>query len=155
MEVYFPMPLPFSEKRDHPLRIPNEKIISLYNLSELGLILEDTTSNVVYLNQTGGLLCHQRYARGIFVFVENWNKSLLKIIAPYMENVVGLTAKDADFLDAAFADTDNADHISVDRTKLEQSAEAWIFVKINPDAGSDYYSGFSAKAGILTWENSD
>ena len=90
-----------------------------------------------------------------FVFVDDEPPKLYKAIAPYMTNRYTLSVEDADFLDAAFADSDCATHLSVDRTKLEESAEAWVYVKIDPDVENWSYTGFNAGAGILTWDNSD
>jgi len=155
MEVWFDTPLPTSGFRYSPWEVPGERIISLYSLSALGLILDDETSNVTYLNQTSGTLCAQRYARGVFVFVENEVKSLYKVITPYMKEKSRLTTEDADFLDAAFSGKLYAKNLLVDRTKLKQSSEAWVHVKINPDAKNSCYTGFNAVSGILTWDNSD
>ena len=143
------------DKKHHPLYATGGKTVCLYNLSRLGLILEDESSEVTYFNQVAGHSCSQRYAKGVFVFVDDEPPKLYKTIAPYMTNRYTLSVEDADFLDAAFADSDCATHLSVDRTKLEESAEAWVYVKIDPDVENLSYTGFNAGAGILTWDNSD
>jgi hypothetical protein len=43
----------------------------------------------------------------------------------------------------------------VDREKFDQSEEAWVYVKIAPNVENKSYFGFTAKTGILTWDNSD
>ena len=145
----------------HPLFEPVGKTVCLYKLSRLGLILEDKSSEITYFNQVAGHFCSQRHAKGVFVFVDDDPPKLHKIVAPYMANRYTFSVEDADFLDAAFADSDCVKHLSVDRTKLEQSAEAWIYVKIDPsvenwsETGFWSYTGFNAEAGILTWDNSD
>ena len=55
----------------HPLYQPGGKTICLYSLSGLGLILEDASSDITYFNQTAGNSCGQRYAKGVFVFVDD------------------------------------------------------------------------------------
>jgi hypothetical protein len=139
----------------HPLYRTGGKAISLYNLSGLGLILEDASSDVTYLNQTAGHCCGQRHARGFFVFVEDETRRIYNAIAPFMENKETLSAADADYLDTVFTDNYKARHLSVDRTKLEQSEEAWVHVKVALDDESESYTGFAAETGILTWDNSD
>ena len=143
------------DKKYHPLYATDGKTVCLYNLSGLGLILEDESSEVSYFNQVAGLCCSQRYAKGVFVFVDDDPPMLYKVIVPYMINKYILSIEDANFLDAAFANSDGAKHLSVDRTKLEHSAEAWVYVKIDPDVENWAYTGFNAETGILTWDNSD
>jgi hypothetical protein len=139
---------------DHPVRWGGGKTVSLYGLNVLGLILEDPSSDIDYLNQTGGLCCHQNFATGVFVFVDDMGQRLHDVIASYMTNNEGLSVEDADFLDAAFA-KNYAEYLSVDRTKLEYSEEAWVHVRIDPDKETESYAGISAETGILTWDNSD
>ena len=139
----------------HPLYKPGGKTVCLYGLSVLGLILEDASSDVTYFNQTTGFSCHQRKTKGVFVFVDDDVKELYNVIALYMTNKEKLSVEDADFLDTAFTSSYGAKHLSVDRTKLGESGEAWIYVKIDPHVENGSYAGFSAETGILTWDNSD
>jgi hypothetical protein len=141
--------------KDQPLHVTGGKTVCLYCLSGLGLILEDESSEVTYFNQVAGHFCSQRYAKGTFVFLDDDPPSLYKIIVPYMTNRYTFSVEEADFLDAAFANSDCAKHLSVDRTKLEESAEAWVYVKIDPDIENWSYAGFNVEMGILTWDNSD
>ena len=139
----------------HPLYAPGGKTVCLYNLSGLGLILEDESSDITYFNQVAGHCCGQRYAKGIFVFVDDDPQKLHDVVAHNMTNKWTLSVEDADFLDAIFADSDSAKHLSVDRTRLKQSAEAWVYVKIDLNVENESYTGFNAESGILTWDNSD
>ncbi|EMO53444.1 hypothetical protein LEP1GSC172_1743 [Leptospira noguchii] len=49
-------------------------------------------------------------------------------------------------------------YLKVNRSKLLQSHEAWIYMELLLQKGDleyQIYSGFLEKSGILTWGNSD
>jgi hypothetical protein len=138
-----------------PLYSRDGKTVCLYDLLGLGLVLKDDLSDITYFNQTAGHVCLQMFAKGTFVFVLDDTKSLCNTIAAYMINKEGLSLEDADFLDNAFSRSYGAKHLSVDRTKLRQSMEAWVHVTIDNSINNEVYTGFTVTEGILTWPNSD
>jgi hypothetical protein len=76
-----------------------------------------------------------------------------------------LTSKDADFLDAQFMQSFDAKYLRVDRSRLDGSMEAWVYVTAdqsfngNVKDESVYYNtafkGFTGTGAVLTWDNSD
>jgi hypothetical protein len=140
------------------------KEICLYDLDQLALILLEP-SGVFYFNQVGGHSCYQNFVEGIFSFVSDPVKKLHNIIAEYMLYKNGLAVEDADFLDKQFEQFDEVKYLRVDRTRLGDSVEAWVYVDIDqalvgePKDYSEYYNmafkGFGCTKGLLTWDNSD
>ena len=134
-----------------------KKIITLYPLNQLAIILSEPTG-IFYTNQVGGNWCTHPEAEGVLVFVDDNYSGLYHKIASYTIDLMELTKEDADFLDSVFIR--KAKYLRVDRTKLEDSMEAWIHVVfVKPEDGFPghnlLYSGFDSKSGILTWDNSD
>ena len=137
----------------------NDKpIISLGNLGVSGLIIEHPTG-AIYTNQAGGHACLHPEMEGAFVpfeipdeiqcyfFGEKWNCWCYECI----------DAETADFMDGILASSDFIGKIRVDRDRLEDSCEAWVFVTFPADLHPDDlpYSGFPSGLGVLTWGNSD
>jgi hypothetical protein len=142
----------------------SRKEICLYDLITLGLIISEP-SGVFYYNQCGGISCMQNYAEGIFTFIYGAPQTLYKRIADYTENMMdGLKPEDADFIDSVLEKYTETNFLSVDRSMLDKSMEAWIYVNIDEEkiknaTGRDSwrigFKGFSSEKGVLTWENSD
>lgn len=116
-------------------------------------------SGVLYTTQTAGTLCGHPMAEGVFVplpgvFGENAFDMLADCGA-----YDGCSEEEADAVDAILAARGQGKWLKVDRSRLNESAEAWVYVEI-ASAESDYVpvlSGFGPYPmhGILTWENSD
>jgi hypothetical protein len=140
------------------------KEISLFDLTTLGLIISEP-SGVFYYNQCGGISCTHNYAEGIFTFIDGAPHTLYKRIADYtLDMMEGLKPEDADFIDSVLAKYTETNFLSVDRSMLDKSMEAWIYVNIDEEkirnaTGRDSwrigFKGFSSEKGVLTWENSD
>ena len=66
----------------------------------------------------------------------------------------GFDAACADKIDQILQSNGYTKEISVDRARLRQSEEAWVYVKLKP---LDYanYIGFGECDGVLVWANSD
>lgn len=136
-----------------------------------GLILL-CNSGVRYSNQTGGYACLHPQEEGVFAplpaepledaqtqerikqyFVgEKWNGWCFE----------GIDEETADFLDSAFAQCELMSGLSVDRTRLQSSHEAWIYVLVKePDPiregewESVPFAGFGPCRAVLIWLNSD
>jgi hypothetical protein len=64
----------------------------------------------------------------------------------------------ADYIDGFLVKDGYTRFLRVDRSRLEESHEAWIYVDVLAEEGDRrlaLISGFSATKGILTWPNSD
>jgi hypothetical protein len=134
-------------------------------LNQLGLIIF-WVSGVIYHNQTCGHACMQRYAEGVLVLPtdpvlvsekphERYEcpiEPLLKAMA--WESVSGITDRRATEVDALLKSQPMTTGILVDRTRLRESEEAWVYVTIEPRDNA-VYQGFGSAEGVLVWQNSD
>ena len=126
-------------------------------------------SGIIYSNQTGGTSCLQMELEGAFVPFNNdvasepYNKLISKeedLFEYFFKGkwngtgaVHGLDEDDAKFIDSLF--TNLQLKLKVDRTKLKDSHEAWVWVILTEN--EDNYlieTEFPCKA-VLTWSNSD
>jgi hypothetical protein len=148
--------------------------IRLYEHTGIGVIIENTTGTV-YSNQAGGTACLQPVLEGAFVPFKNdvlipsrefispeWR------LADYFEGpkyggtgaTSGLDDEDADFINSVLKEAGVDSWIVVDRKRLSESCEAWVFVNVLADEGRpdvSICSGFGPypRGGVLTWSNSD
>ncbi|MEM8530813.1 MAG: DUF6210 family protein [Chloroflexota bacterium] len=147
--------------------------IKLWDQVGLGLIIS-WPSGIIYTNQTGGTACLQPELEGIFVPLRNECTAKERtLISPehdlwdYFTNgkwagtgaTSGLGTEDAAFIDALLNRVWLFPAIRVDRQRLKESHEAWVFVSITGDelGSSPLFSGFAPypRTGVLTWQNSD
>jgi hypothetical protein len=158
-------------------------VIRLYQLEELALIIE-CPSGVLYTNQAGGNFCMQPETEGVLVPLGH-SCSIEEKLFAYFTNDVGtvirLEPKHADALDVILRTPEGTYvktptfNLEVDRSRLEESMEAWIYVTITtcPDVSSFQewnrnaqpelpvhptmytFAGFGRGTGVLTWANSD
>jgi hypothetical protein len=138
--------------------------LSLFLPLEIMLVIEHA-SGVVYLNQSGGLLCRQSTMEGVLVPLGLSDADAERVMKLPYEPILGITANLADELDGILAVDRSTQHIKVDRSRLHESMEAWVFVRVDtrnlrPDGTpeADYFGlmyGFGAATGVLTWPNSD
>jgi hypothetical protein len=153
----------------NPRRYPRRKEICLYDLDRLGLVLLEP-SGVFYYNQVCGHACLQKFEEGVFSYIRDEGNELYKAIPEHLLNKNRLTPEDADFLDGQFMRSFDAKYLRVDRNRLNDSMEAWVYVSIdqrsieqplnnNPESESVYYNtafkGFTCTGAVLTWDNSD
>jgi len=147
--------------------------IRLYHYAGLCLIVERPTG-IIYSNQAGGCLCAQPELEGVLMPINDRVGSNRFIDA---ENVLfkyftddkyegggawgGIDNQDADFIDGVAAKAFDSDWVMVDREKLNQSMEAWIWIICKPGLRDAGYIGVFKEFyafpwhGVLTWENSD
>jgi hypothetical protein len=145
------------------------KEICLYNLDRLGLILSEP-SGVFYYNQVCGHACLQKFAEGVFSYIRDDGNELYKAVSKSMLYKDHLTIEDTDFLDSQFIQSFNAKYLRVDRNRLDDSMEAWVYVTIDqPSIGQSFndslksesvyyntaFKGFTCTGAVLTWDNSD
>ena len=108
-------------------------LLPLYALNGPGLIILAPTG-VAYLNQAGGYLCAQCVEEGAFVPLDLYAVGLLPELQRLLELVEHLTPDHADALDALLARFPTTQSIRVDRTRLDDSMEAWVYVDLPPDS---------------------
>lgn len=133
--------------------------VTLWNLEGVAAIILEP-SGTIYSNQTCGNTCLQPEAEGVLVPFNNdpppaepaealWCK-----LRGILENVHALTDELADRVDAELAAHPDTRIATVDRTRLDRSHEAWVFVDIDPEPEC-LLQGFGKTRAILTWPNSD
>ena len=135
------------------------------SLNSIGVIIS-FPSGVIYQNITCGHACIPRCEEGVLMLLTD---PLLLIGAPAevyycpieaklkaMEwwSILYLSPTIASEVDKILHDYPMTKGISVDYTRLQESAEAWIYVNIEPTEFA-VYSHFGACKGILVWANSD
>jgi hypothetical protein len=142
----------------------HRKEICLYDLDRLGLILLEP-SGIFYHNQICGHACLQRFEEGFFAYIRDDGKELYKAVSEYTLYKDHLTPEDADVLDGQFIQSFDAKYLRVDRSRLNDSMEAWVYVTIDQSFNDNikdesvYYNtafkGFTSSRAVLTWDNSD
>jgi len=146
--------------------------IDFYDSVGLGVII-CFDSGVIYSNQAGCTACLHPEIEGVYVPLrndytvpENIFMSPELELAEYFEGPKnrgsgasrGLDTEDLEFIQYILAKT-NLDVIEVDRSKLDQSHEAWVHVTIKGNESKEFpiFRGFNPypRQAILTWRNSD
>lgn len=158
----------------------DKPLIVLHSLGEdcLGLILL-CSSGVAYTNQTGGLYCTHPSAEGVFMPIGTGAQqaALAHVFGGGASSAID--AREADLIDEVLSRSDDTNILSVDRERLTDSHEAWVFVTVAPhpsryprlplvgsaETYADPHSpirqsfspifGFGGARGILTWPNRD
>lgn len=134
------------------------KVINLYALPDEVMLIIEHPSGVLYENQVGGVVCWQASIEGVLTPLDLPTNAVQKIIElPYLDGR-GISSELADAVDSALAGT----YVKVDRARIADSFEAWIFVVAEISETSDEEPrhfgaprGFGRSAGVLTWPNSD
>jgi hypothetical protein len=146
------------------------KHVLLYDMEQVMLLIEDP-DGVVYQNQVGGVVCWQAELKGILAPLEVTPEDTDRIMSlPYPSGIQGITIEIADAIDEILARSSLTSFLKVDRTRLEESWEAWVHVLIDTPSGDalvdpgaplhfNMYTGplygFGRCRGVLTWPNSD
>jgi len=147
--------------------------IELWQHAGMGLIIE-YPSGVICSNQTGGTACLHPEVEGVFVPLRNDTlEETHSLISPENElyeyfvgpkhkgagATSGLDSEDADKIQTVLAKHCLSPPIDIDRQRLKESHEAWVYVTISgdEDQAAPVFSGFEPypRKGILTWSNSD
>lgn len=138
--------------------------ISLYDMPHEIMLVVEHPSGVLYGNQAGGVVCMQPEIEGVLAPVEVWPENVERIMNLDYGAGRGLEPELADAIDAVLAVEPSSRYLRVDRARLKQSMEAWVFVLIDSPADTtDQIAGphfgallgFGATKGVLTWPNSD
>lgn len=134
--------------------------ICLYNLEQTGVIILDKVG-LPYFNQSGGIHCQQAMETGYFVPISNDPPSdqpelaLAGRLSNITKNRIGLNERSAGEINQLLKEISSSDHFEVDTEKLQQSAEAWIYLRIYPAGEFSTFGGADPFKAVLTWPNTD
>lgn len=134
--------------------------VRLWDHVGTGLVLEGPTG-VVYTQQVGGVRCLHPQVEGLFVPLGNdldENGCLLgpqeRLDTLFSGHGAHVDEALADRLDAVFREPRWGVELRVDRSRLAESWEAWVAVRV--EGGADLVTGWPMPCGgFLTWCNSD
>jgi hypothetical protein len=151
------------------------KRVLLWDITHIMLIIEDS-DGVRYQNQAGGVVCAQPEMEGVLcpLGIDAVSQKRIQLL-PYTGGIQGISVQIADEIDAVLASRPATRFLKVDRTKLEESWEAWVHVVVDspedsgeperdgggadaarrPGDRAPPATGFGTRAGVLTWDNSD
>lgn len=140
------------------------KTISLETMPYEIMLLLGHPSGVTYFNQVGGIACMHGELEGVLAPVDVGAANVERLARlPYAPGT-GITAELADAIDEVLTSVAYAHFLKVDRARLDDSMEAWVFViaetrSDTPDHRVHDYFGsafeFGTVTGVLTWPNSD
>ena len=150
-----------------------KKVIDLIDIPDEVMLVLEYPSGVVYRAQVGGVVCWKAEMEGVLVPIDLSDDSNEQIMnCAYPQGREGVTAEIADMIDARLASEAGARFLRVDRARLDESWEAWVYVivdspptpppdmsgEISADTFGGYFGpvyGFGLARGVLTWPNSD
>lgn len=123
-------------------------------------------SGAFYTHETGGYSCRWELAEGVFAPLRRSpDEDQELLLSTYFTGPKwngwcsdGIDEATADYVDHVMSLSPESSFIKVDRTRLPDSKEAWIYVNVHepvefPDNAPLY--GFGECQGILVWRNSD
>jgi hypothetical protein len=133
-----------------------KKKIDISSYFGIGVIISHA-SGVLYSNQTQGHACEHPEEEGVFLPLPQMGPEFpAPLIQRLQEHFDGnwdsILIADADFVDGELRSY-GLDFVEVDRTRLDDSFEAWIRVRFR--RATDFALGFDGASGVLTWTNSD
>ena len=150
-------------------RLREQQVKARINLSQvlpqfMGLIILQP-SGAFYTHETGGYACFHESAEGVFVPLyegteENQEGLLIAhFTGPKWEGWCddGIDEPTAEYIDYVFSLSPTTNNLRVDRVRLDDCKEAWIYVTIR-EPGEDSaspISGFGDCKGVFVWGNSD
>lgn len=142
----------------------DKPVIQLWLGRQVGLIIL-RPSGVYYSNQTGGYACQHPLEEGVFVPIHSCELDFGKALSEYFTGSKwngwccdGIDEETAAFMDSLLKKSGLSNEIKVDRTRLKDSREAWVYVNVNTPAKTNWLSAISGLglcSAVLTWENSD
>lgn len=136
-----------------------KRVIDLGWYDGLGLIIQHP-SGVLYSNQVGGHGCFHPEVEGVFFPLQtDINRSELNTLEQHFRGSWdALNEFGANLVDTVLQKSGrNLSWISVDPSRLNDSFEAWVYVKLKPKKTKmdERLVGFDEAVGVLTWPNSD
>jgi Family of unknown function (DUF6210) len=139
-------------------------VVDLIEETGIGVIIS-WPSGVMYTSQTGGVANLKPRLEGVYVPLTETLKGTQQLLSAHFTGPKwrgncyrGIDDETADFIDATLRSTSKRHLIRVDRERLADSHEAWVYVRVDePPRGPVFpaFSGFGAARGVLTWLNSD
>src|SRR3954463_7829900 len=141
-----------------------KRMISLYFMADDIMLILECPSGVIYRNQVGGVLCWQAEVEGVLAPFEGNPAHVDQVQRLLCDHPRKLTAEIADAIDTLLSSDLATRFVRVDRTRLSESMEAWVYViadtqeYVDLNTPSDYFGsvfGFGTATGVLTWQNSD
>jgi hypothetical protein len=132
-------------------------IVELYDVDGYALVIA-YPSGVLYVNQTGGYSCKHPRVEGVLILPPR--EIRLGELTTYFTGPPhfgwcdhGIGIMDADAIDAFIDGLYGGCELKVDRAKLGESQEAWVWVTITNPALVGF--GDAPLSAVLTWPNSD
>ena len=137
------------------------KTVKLWDIVGCILICPGETG-IEYTNQVNGTACEQPVQEGFIIPLDHdypiEQPELLlanQLINQFKDNSCGeLTQQHADSIDLLLERFPETAGVSVDRTRLKNSCESWVWVKC-VESSYSCFEGFGNFNAILTWCNSD
>jgi hypothetical protein len=138
--------------------------VNLYDMPRDVMLIIEYPTGVLYENQCGGVACSQEDLEGVLVPVGLPPVDAERVMALPFPGGAALNAEVADMIDEILASVSFAKYLRVDRSRLSDSCEAWVFVVAETPQDSDFQiygpyfgspRGFGTVRGVLTWPNSD
>ena len=135
------------------------------SLNSAGVIIL-VNSGVIYENVTCGTACVRRCEEGVLLLptmpelVPDSSTEVYlcpveaKLKAMEWGPIQGINVVRASEIDSVLKNYGFTKGISVDKTRLQESEEAWVYVDVEP-AELSLYSGFGSCKGVIVWANSD
>jgi hypothetical protein len=140
-------------------------LIRLWDIPNEIMLLVGCSSAVRYRNQVGGVVCASEEIEGVLSPLDLSERAIERICElPYPNGAQGISVEIADTIDMILKSEPCATFLKVDRDRLEDAWEAWVYVVIDapedsdPARSTDYFGpifGFGSCKGVLTWQNSD
>jgi hypothetical protein len=136
--------------------------IIMYAIEEPTLLVEHT-NGPRYQNQCGGVTCMQEELESFLcpLDVSPEGNERIENAAYTSGGPPGISVQVADLIDAVLGEKPSTAFVTVDRTRLSESQEAWVFVLVDSPAEGEPQNpqiplyGFGRTRGVLTWMNSD
>src|SRR5262249_11614968 len=123
-------------------------------------------SGIIYANQTGGHHCRENAVEGYLLPLFNTFGGINQedILSKHFTGSKwygwcgdGIDPETADFIDKVLGMTPYTSWLRVDRRRLRESHEAWVYVRPEQiqDTETIEFGGFTFRDGIIIWPNSD
>ena len=128
-------------------------VIELNESAYFGLIVEHPTG-IQYMNQVAGYACYHPVLEGFYFPLFSGEFGIeQRVIAVFGEYGYwdGITDQMADQIDSLLSGFYLTRELRVDRSRLKESYEAWVWVTGRCQALTD----FGEIRAVITWENSD
>lgn len=148
-----------------PVSLQGKVRVRLYEAGGAGLIFPRATG-IIYANQAGGVSCLQPELEGVYVPIGDPDLASGVGLEPELlahftgpEYLGGATdGYDAEVIDGLLARAHLGASVRVDRERLAESYESWVYVRVlGPATPYANFSGLGPYpcSAVLTWCNSD